>query len=61
VACRHRRKEVWRVTESAGVVVFAGIDWATETHDVCQVKPAGVVVAERAFPADAGGLAALAN
>ena len=49
------------MTETGEFVMFAGIDWATEKHDVCLVDPAGRVVEERAFPANAEGLAALAD
>lgn len=41
--------------------VFAGVDWATEKHDVCVVDQAGRVLGERAFAADAAGLAAMAD
>jgi len=39
---------------------FAGVDWATEKHDVCLLDQAGRVLGERAFTADAVGLAAMA-
>jgi len=42
-------------------VAYAGIDWATEKHDVCVVDRAGRVLGERAFAADAVGLAAMAE
>lgn len=40
---------------------YAGVDWAMQKHDVCVVDVAGAVKAERAFPADAQGLAAMAD
>jgi len=40
---------------------FAGIDWATQKHDVCVVDQEGRVVGERIFRADADGLADLAD
>jgi transposase len=49
------------MTEPGGLVLFAGIDWATEKHDVCLVDPSGRVLEERAFPATAEGLATLAD
>jgi transposase len=38
---------------------FAGIDWASETHQVCLVDAAGKIVGERAFPHGGAGLAEL--
>jgi len=49
------------MTESFKPVVFAGVDWATERHDACVVDGSGRVLAERAFAADAAGLAAMAD
>lgn len=49
------------MTEPGGLVLFAGVDWATEKHDVCLVDPVGRVLEERAFPATAEGLATLAD
>lgn len=48
------------MTDDFDPVVFAGVDWATEKHDVCVVDQTGRVLAERAFAADAAGLASLA-
>lgn len=47
--------------EADGFVLFVGIDWATEKHDVCLLDPVGRVVEEMAFPASAEGLATLAD
>lgn len=41
--------------------MFVGVDWATEKHDVCVVDPGGRMLGERAFTADAVGLAAMAD
>ena len=49
------------MTEGTLPAAYAGVDWATEKHDACIVDPAGQVVGERQFPADAAGLAALAD
>ena len=48
------------MTEGQLPAAYAGVDWATEKHDVCLVDPNGRVVAERVFAADAEGLAAMA-
>ncbi len=40
---------------------FAGIDWATETHQVCLVDRAGVILGERSFAHSGAGLAALCD
>ena len=48
------------MTEGQVPAAFAGVDWATQKHDVCLVDPEGRVLAERQFPADADGLAAMA-
>lgn len=39
---------------------FAGVDWAEKKHDVCLLDLSGRILGERAFPADAEGLAAMA-
>lgn len=39
--------------------VFVGIDWATETHQVCVLAPDGTGVGERAVPHSGTGLAEL--
>jgi transposase len=49
------------MSERLEPVAYAGVDWATQKHDVCVVDVKGGVVAERAFAADAGGLAAMAD
>ncbi len=49
------------MTEGDVPAAFAGVDWATEKHDVCVVDPGGRVLGERAFTADAVGLAAMAD
>ena len=49
------------MTDGFDPVVFAGVDWATEKHDVCVVDRSGRVLAERVFAADATGLAAMAD
>ena len=38
---------------------FAGIDWASQTHQVCLVDFGGKVVGERAFAHGGAGLAEL--
>ena len=40
---------------------FAGIDWATEAHQVCLVDRAGVILGERSFAHSGAGLAALCD
>ncbi len=35
---------------------FAGIDWATEAHQVCLVDRAGVILGERSFAHSGAGL-----
>lgn len=40
---------------------FAGVDWASEKHDVCLLDPQGRVLAERAFGVDAEGLIGMAG
>ena len=40
---------------------FAGIDWATESHQVCLVDRAGVILGERSFAHSGAGLAALCD
>ncbi len=49
------------MTEATLPAVYVGIDWATRKHDVCVMRPDGRVLAERAFPAHAQGLAELAE
>lgn len=49
------------MTDDVTPAAFAGVDWATEKHDVCIVDPGGGVLGERTFPGDAAGLAALAD
>jgi transposase len=49
------------MTDVAVPAAYAGVDWATQKHDVCLVDPVGRVLAERAFDADAAGLAAMAE
>ena len=38
---------------------FAGIDWATEMHQVCLLDATGNILGERAFAHGGGGLAEL--
>ncbi len=40
---------------------FAGIDWATEAHQVCLMDSAGVILGERSFAHSGAGLAALCD
>ncbi len=40
---------------------FAGIDWATEAHQVCLMDRAGVILGERSFAHSGAGLAALCD
>ncbi len=49
------------MTDGFEPVAYAGVDWATEKHDVCVVDRSGRVLGERAFAADARGLAAMAD
>jgi transposase len=49
------------MTDEMSPVAFGGVDWATEKHDVCVVDREGLVLGERAFAADAAGLAAMAT
>lgn len=49
------------MTDQQGPVAFAGVDWATQKHDVCLIDPGGRVVAECGFAADAEGLADMAR
>jgi hypothetical protein len=39
---------------------FAGVDWASATHQVCILDAGGKLLGERAFPHDGQGLAAMA-
>ena len=41
--------------------IFAGIDWATEAHEVCVIDADGEIVGQRAFAHDGPGLASMAN
>ena len=43
------------------VMWLAGIDWASETHQVCLLDIDGKLVGERAFPHGGAGLAALCD
>ena len=45
----------------ADLECFAGIDWGSETHQVCIVDRAGTVLGEGAFRHDGAGLAAMAD
>ena len=36
---------------------FAGIDWATEAHQVCLLDPTGAILGERSFAHSGVGLA----
>lgn len=49
------------MTDQHGPAAFAGVDWATQKHDVCLIDPGGRVVAECGFAADAEGLADMAR
>lgn len=49
------------MTEELLPVAYAGVDWAMEKHDVCILDPGGKIVGEKAFAADAAGLAAMAD
>ena len=40
---------------------FAGIDWGSETHQVCVIDGGGAVLGERAFRHGGAGLAAMAD
>jgi transposase len=40
---------------------FVGIDWATESHEVCVIDPAGAVVERRSVPHTGDGLRELAD
>ena len=47
---------------SNDVRFFAGVDWATETHQVCIVEAqGGKIIGERAFPHGGEGLAELCD
>ncbi len=41
--------------------ILAGVDWATEKHDVCLLGPGGAVLGEKAFRNDGAGLAEMAD
>ncbi len=45
----------------AGLECFAGIDWGSETHQVCIVDGEGTVLGERAFRHGGAGLAEMAD
>jgi transposase len=49
------------MTDRFEPAALAGVDWATQKHDVCVVDRRGRVLGERAFAADAAGLAAMAD
>jgi hypothetical protein len=42
------------------IKAYAGVDWASATHQVCVLDAAGRLLGERAFPHDGQGLAAMA-
>lgn len=44
------------MSDETSPAVYAGVDWATQKHDVCVVDDEGHVLGERAFAADAAGL-----
>ena len=44
-----------------GLEFFAGIDWGSETHQVCVVDSEGGVLAERGFTHGGAGLAEMAD
>ena len=41
--------------------LFAGVDWGSESHQVCRLDAGGAVAGERAFRHDGAGLAALCD
>lgn len=41
--------------------VFAGIDWATQSHQVCLIDQSGLVLGQRCFAHSGAGLAALCD
>ena len=45
----------------AGLEYFAGIDWGSQTHQVCIVDSEGTVLGERAFRHDGAGLSEMAD
>jgi len=49
------------LSESSPPTLFVGVDWATQKHDVCVIRPDGEIVAERAFPNTGAGLAEAAD
>ncbi len=49
------------MTTDSKPAFFAGIDWATQKHDVCVIDSEGRVLGERVFRADAEGLGDLAG
>ncbi len=44
-----------------GFECFAGIDWATESHQLCLMSSAGVILGERSFAHSGAGLADLCD
>ena len=46
---------------STDVRFFVGIDWASETHQVCLVAADGKIVGERAFAHGGAGLAEMCD
>ena len=42
------------------IKAYAGVDWASATHQVCVLDAGGKLLGERAFPHDGQGLAAMA-
>jgi transposase len=49
------------MTPTAMPALFVGVDWATQKHDVCALRPDGKIVAERVFPHTGTGLVGLAD
>jgi transposase len=47
------------VIMTEGIEWFAGIDWASKTHQACLIDAGGKIVGERAFDHDGAGLAEL--
>ena len=46
---------------STDVRFFGGIDWASETHQVCLVAADGKIIGERAFAHGGAGLAEMCD
>ena len=38
---------------------FAGIDWGSQSHQVCVLDPSGAILGEKAFPHSGEGLGQL--